>query len=124
MLVLITESWNQSLENVSFLVINMELNKLWCTKTSKVVISKDVVFDEYPMIQNLPRKDSSVTTQKKKNTQVELEIGSGSKPESSAQFSSEVNESVALSLPPPPRVQQYSIAKDKPRKVIRPPQKY
>lgn len=55
---------------------------------------------------------------------MELVIGSGSKPESSAQFSSEVNESVALSLPSPPRVQQYSIAKDKPRKVIRPPQKY
>lgn len=66
MLMLITESWNQSLENVSFLVINLELNKLWCTKTSKVVISKDVVFDEYPMIQNLPRKDPSVTIQKKK----------------------------------------------------------
>ena len=33
--------------------------KLWCPKTNKLVISRDVIFDETSMIQVLAPKDSS-----------------------------------------------------------------
>ena len=36
--------------------------KLWCPKTKKFVISKDVIFDESSMIQALAPKESSVET--------------------------------------------------------------
>ena len=36
--------------------------KLWCSKTKKLVISRDVIFDENSMIQVLAPKDSSVET--------------------------------------------------------------
>lgn len=49
------------------------------------------MFDEHTMAQNLCWKDSGITTKKEQSTQVELEIGSGSKLESSAQSSLEVN---------------------------------
>ena len=36
--------------------------KLWCSKTKKLVISRDVIFDETSMIQVLAPKDFSVET--------------------------------------------------------------
>lgn len=64
--------------------------KFKCLKTSKAVISGDLVFDEHTMAQNLRWKDFIITTKKEQSTQVELEIVLGSKPESSAQSSLEV----------------------------------
>ena len=36
--------------------------KLWCPETKKLVISRDVIFDETSMIQALAPKESSVET--------------------------------------------------------------
>lgn len=63
------------------------------------------MFDEHAMVQNLPRKDSGVTTQKEQSTQGELEIGLRSKPEFLAQSILEVKESTTL----PPQAAEPSI---------------
>ena len=49
--------------------------KLWCSKTKKLVISRDVVFDETSMIQVLASKDSNVETVQRVDKQVEFETG-------------------------------------------------
>ena len=41
---------------------NVKDYKLWCPKTKKLVISRDVIFYETSMIQVLAPKDSSVET--------------------------------------------------------------
>lgn len=64
--------------------------KVWYLETNKLVISRDVVFDENAIVQKLPLKYFNNTTQKKKRTQVKFGISSGSKPESLAHSSSEV----------------------------------
>ena len=46
--------------------------KLWCSEAKKLVISKDVIFDETSMIQVLAPKDSSVETMQRVDKQVEF----------------------------------------------------
>ena len=46
--------------------------KLWCPETKKLVISRDVIFDETSMIQVLAPKDSSVETVQRVNKQMEF----------------------------------------------------
>ena len=41
--------------------------KLWCPKTKKLVISRDVIFDETSMIQVFAPNDSSVETVQRAN---------------------------------------------------------
>ena len=53
---------------------------------------------------------------------MEFEIGSRSLPKSTSQSSSEMHNGVASSLPLVPP--HYSIAKDRPRKDIKPPKRY
>ena len=92
--------------------------KLWCLETSKIIVSRDVIFDETAMLHDLASKNSFDKIQQELSAQVEFEI-SGSIPEFTSQSSSEMHGDAA-SLPPlePPK---YSIAKDGSRRNIRPP---
>ncbi|KAG8499930.1 hypothetical protein CXB51_006489 [Gossypium anomalum] len=84
--------------------------KLLCPENRKVVISRDVVFDETAMLRNLSLKDSSNKANQK---QVEHQINT----ESTPQASTKIENRVASSL-------QYSIAKNRTRREIKPPKKY
>ncbi|KAG8498772.1 hypothetical protein CXB51_005218 [Gossypium anomalum] len=77
---------------------------------AKVVISRDVVFDETAMLPNLSLKDSS---NKENQKQVEHQINT----ESTPQVSTKIENRVASSP-------QYSIAKNRTKKEIKPPKKY
>ncbi|KAG8491868.1 hypothetical protein CXB51_015214 [Gossypium anomalum] len=84
--------------------------KLWCPKNRKVVISRDVVFDETVMIPNLSLKDSS---NKENQKQVEHQINTESTPQAITKIENRVTSSP-----------QYSIAKNRTRREIKPPKKY
>ncbi|KAG8480237.1 hypothetical protein CXB51_024800 [Gossypium anomalum] len=84
--------------------------KLWCPENRKVVISRDVVFDETAMLPNLSLKDSS---NKENQKQVEHQINT----ESTPQISTKIDNRVASSP-------QYSIAKNRTKREIKPPKKY
>ncbi|KAG8488904.1 hypothetical protein CXB51_016855 [Gossypium anomalum] len=84
--------------------------KLWCPENRKVVISRDVVFDETAMLPNLSLKDSS---NKEDQKQVEHQINIESTPQASTQIENRVASSP-----------QYSIAKNRTRREIKPPKKY
>ncbi|KAG8480001.1 hypothetical protein CXB51_025036 [Gossypium anomalum] len=84
--------------------------KLWCPENRKVVISRDVVFDETAMIPNLSLKDFS---NKKNQKQVEHQINTGSTPQAITKIENRVASSP-----------QYSIAKNRTRREIKPPKKY
>ncbi|KAG8499580.1 hypothetical protein CXB51_006211 [Gossypium anomalum] len=88
--------------------------KLWCPKNKKVVISRDIVFDETVMLPNLSLKDSS---NKENQKQVEHQINSESTTEPTLQASTKIHNRV-ISSP------QYSIAKNRTRREIKPPKKY
>ncbi|KAG8475340.1 hypothetical protein CXB51_032188 [Gossypium anomalum] len=84
--------------------------KLWCPENRKVVISRDIVFDETAMIPNLSLKDSS---KKENQKQVEYQINTESTPQAITKIENKV-----ASLP------QYSITKNRTRREIKPPKKY
>ncbi|KAG8480196.1 hypothetical protein CXB51_024912 [Gossypium anomalum] len=84
--------------------------KLWCPENRKVMISRDVVFDETAMLPNLSLKDSS---NKENQKQVEHQINT----ESTPQVSTKIENRVASSP-------QYSIAKNRTKREIKPPKKY
>ncbi|KAG8481222.1 hypothetical protein CXB51_025972 [Gossypium anomalum] len=76
----------------------------------KVVISRDVVFDETAMLPNLSLKESS---NKENQKQVEHQINTESTPQASTKIENRVASSP-----------QYSIAKNRTRREIKPPKKY
>ncbi|KAG8474336.1 hypothetical protein CXB51_034001 [Gossypium anomalum] len=84
--------------------------KLWCPENRKVVISRDVVFDETAMLPNLSLKDSS---NKENQKQVEHQINIESTPQAITKIKNRVASSP-----------QYSIAKNRTRREIKPPKKY
>ncbi|KAG8472328.1 hypothetical protein CXB51_035360 [Gossypium anomalum] len=84
--------------------------KLWCPENRKVVITRDVVFDETAMIPNLSLKDSS---NKENQKQMEHQINTESTPQAITKIENRVASSP-----------QYSIAKNRTRREIKPPKKY
>ncbi|KAG8478786.1 hypothetical protein CXB51_028618 [Gossypium anomalum] len=84
--------------------------KLRCPENRKVVISRDVVFDETTMLPNLSLKDSF---NKENQKQVEHQINTESTPQASIKIENRVTSS-----------QQYSIAKNRTRREIKPLKKY
>ncbi|KAG8476956.1 hypothetical protein CXB51_030500 [Gossypium anomalum] len=84
--------------------------KLWCPENRKVVISRYVVFDETAMLPNLSLKNSS---NKKNQKQVEYQINTASTPQASTKIANRVASSA-----------QYSIAKNRTRREIKPLKKY
>ena len=84
--------------------------KLWCPENRKVVISRDVVFDETAMLPNLSLKDSS---NKENQKQVKHQINTESTPQARTKIENRVASSP-----------QYSIAKNRTRREIKPPKKY
>ncbi|KAG8474474.1 hypothetical protein CXB51_031434 [Gossypium anomalum] len=84
--------------------------KLWYPENRKVVIRRDVVFDETAMLPNLSLKDSS---NKENQKQVEHQINT----ESTHQAITKIGNRVASSP-------QYFIAKNRTRREIKPPKKY
>ncbi|KAG8499288.1 hypothetical protein CXB51_005805 [Gossypium anomalum] len=84
--------------------------KLWCPENRKVVISRDVVFDETAMLPNLSLKDSS---NKENQKQVEHQINTESTPQASTKIKNRVASSP-----------QYSIAKNRTKREIKPSKKY
>ncbi|KAG8479138.1 hypothetical protein CXB51_029778 [Gossypium anomalum] len=84
--------------------------KLWCPENRKVVISRDIVFDETAMLPNLSFKDSS---NKENQKQVEHQISTESTPQASTKIENRVASSP-----------QYSITKNRTRREIKPLKKY
>ncbi|KAG8490651.1 hypothetical protein CXB51_013913 [Gossypium anomalum] len=84
--------------------------KLWYPENRKVVISRDIIFDETAMLPNLSLKDFS---NKENQKQVEHQINT----ESTPQAITKIDNRVASSP-------QYSIAKNRTRREIKPPKKY
>ncbi|KAG8472856.1 hypothetical protein CXB51_034830 [Gossypium anomalum] len=84
--------------------------KLWCPETRKVVISRDIIFDETAMLPNLSLKDFS---NKENQKQVEHQINTELTPQASTKIENRVTSSP-----------QYSIAKNRTRREIKPPKKY
>ncbi|KAG8480600.1 hypothetical protein CXB51_024784 [Gossypium anomalum] len=84
--------------------------KLWCPENRKVVICRDVVFDETAMLPNLSLKDSS---NKENQKQVEHQINTESTPQASTKIENRVASSP-----------QYSITKNRTRREIKPLKKY
>ena len=96
--------------------------KLQCLKTKKVIVNRDM-FYETAMLHDSFSRDSYDKKQHKSNTRVEFEIVLGSMPDSTSQSSSGMKSGVVALSPPPPSP-QYSIAKNRPRRYIKPPQRY
>ncbi|KAG8502550.1 hypothetical protein CXB51_000089 [Gossypium anomalum] len=88
--------------------------KLWCLENKKVMINRDVVFDETAMLTNLSIKDYS---NKENQNQVEHHINPESTIESTPQANKKIQNRVASSP-------QYSIAKYRTSREIKPPKKY
>ena len=95
--------------------------KLWCLKAKKVIVNRDVIFYETVMLHDSSSRDSCDNVQQKSSTQVEFEIGLGSIPESTSQSSLEMKSGTIVALSPPPTPPHYSIAKDRPKRDIKPP---
>ncbi|KAG8474438.1 hypothetical protein CXB51_034087 [Gossypium anomalum] len=111
---------NRKLEPISIKCVFLGYNasvkgyKLWCPENRKVVISRDVIFYETAMLPNLSLKDSS---NKENQKQVEHQLNTESTTESTPQASTKIDNRVASSP-------QYSIAKNRTRRQIKPPKKY
>ena len=58
--------------------------KLWCLETKKVIISRDVIFNETAMLCDLSSRNYCAKKQHKSSTHVEFDIGLGSIPESTS----------------------------------------
>ena len=86
--------------------------KSWCSEAKKLVISRDVNFDKTSMIQVLAPKDSSVETVQRVDKHVEFQT-------CLVPNSNEQSVPTTLVL-----VQQYSIARDREKRTIKPPHKY
>ncbi|KAG8482631.1 hypothetical protein CXB51_024131 [Gossypium anomalum] len=84
--------------------------KLWCPENRKVVISRDVIFDEIAMLPNLSLKDFS---NKENQKQMKHQINTESTPQASTKIENRVSSSP-----------QYSIAKNRTRREIKHPKKY
>ena len=95
---------------------------LWDPKVSKVVISKDVIFYEIAMLRGLSTKETNPRHHQSSDIQVEFEIDKSltSESSSSSQIMSSSKSSLEASVGP----SYYCIAKDKPRRIIKPPQRY
>lgn len=99
--------------------------KLWCPETKMVVISRNVVFHESIMLHDKPSTNIPIESQEKESMQVEHLISSGHAPK---------KEDVAINQDAP--VSEYldsstiqqspkcSIAKDKPKRSTKSPQRY
>nr|AAT44257.1 putative polyprotein [Oryza sativa Japonica Group] len=99
--------------------------KLWCPKTKKVVISRNVVFHESVMLHDKPSTNVPVESQEKASVQVEHLISSGHAPEKEDvainQDASVIEDSDSSAVQQSPK---RSIAKDKPKRNIKPPRRY
>ncbi|KAG8484081.1 hypothetical protein CXB51_022999 [Gossypium anomalum] len=84
--------------------------KLWCPENRKVVIIRDIVFDETTMIPNLSLKDSS---NKENQKQVKHQINTESTPQAITKIENRVASSP-----------QYSIDKNRTRRKIKSLKKY
>jgi len=100
--------------------------RLWCpdSKSPKFVISRDVTFDEFSMLSSKMESSSSSGAADSTQKKVELEIGNSSR----SQFDSSIQQ---MPVDSPESINednseepQYSIANDRPRRDIRPPQRY
>ena len=86
--------------------------KLWCPETKKLVIRKDVIFYETSKIHVLAPKESNVEIVQRVDKQVEFEA--------SLVPNSEEQSVPTVSVP----MQQYSMARDREMRTIKPPHKY
>ena len=80
--------------------------KLWCPESRKLIISKDIVFDETAMLWAssessvlLPNELSDMN-QQKSSTHIELQIGAKSTPVPTSQSNSVIQSDTISSSPP------------------------
>ena len=104
----------------------VKIYKLWNPETRKVVISRNVIFNEHAMLQD-NTTNCPIDGQHKSSIQVEQFIDAPRKEidtirdESIAEDSAIIEEAPIVSQSPPP--QQRSIAVDRPRRQIIPPKR-
>ena len=98
--------------------------RLWCSdpKSPKFIISRDVTFDELSMLSS--KEESTSCTNDSAQKQVELEIGSSDSFKSNSSTQRMPVGGPESTDADDPEEEQYSIAKDRPRRDIRPPQRY
>ena len=69
---------NGKLESIKYVFLGYKYGvkgyKLWCLETNKVIVSRDVIFDETAMLHDLPSKVSLDKVQQKSIAQMEFEI--------------------------------------------------
>ncbi|GJV93371.1 retrotransposon protein, putative, ty1-copia subclass [Tanacetum coccineum] len=92
--------------------------KLWCPETKKVVIGRNVIFNESSMLQKYSSTNTSVESQQKSSVQVEQSENTLEKENFVDQETSVEQESHTPTQQP-----QCSIATDRPRRVIHPPRR-
>ncbi|URE00942.1 Nodulation protein [Musa troglodytarum] len=98
--------------------------RLWCPdpKSPKFIISRDVIFDELSMLSS--KEESTNCTNDSTQKQVELEIGSSDSFQSNSSTQRMPVDGPESTDKDDPEEERYSIAKDRPRRDIRPPQRY
>ena len=98
--------------------------RLWCPdpKSPKFIISRDVTFDELSMLSS--KEESTSCTNDSAQKQVELDIGSSDSFQSNSSTQKTPVDGPESTNKDDPKEEQYSIAKDRPRRDIRPPQRY
>ena len=88
--------------------------KFWCPKTRKIIVSRDVIFYETTMFQDLPTNDFHDSSQQKSGIRVELQIrtkpASKSTPHSLSNEQDAVGSSQQSSSP---YASQYNITRDR-----------
>ncbi|GJU78181.1 retrotransposon protein, putative, ty1-copia subclass [Tanacetum coccineum] len=95
--------------------------KLWCPETKKVVISRNVIFNESSMLQKDSSTNTPVESQQKSSVQVEQSVDSENTPEKENFVDQDT--SVEQESHTPTQQPQRSVATDRPRRVIHPPRR-
>nr|GEX62887.1 retrotransposon protein, putative, Ty1-copia subclass [Tanacetum cinerariifolium] len=95
--------------------------KLWCPETKKIVISRNVIFNESSMLQKDSSTNTPVESQQKSSVQVEQFTDPEDTPEKENCVDQDT--SVEQESPTPTQQPQHSIAVDIPRRVIHPPKR-
>ena len=94
--------------------------KLWCPELSKIIVSCNVIFDETPILCNQSPRDKCNESVHQQDTDIKVEFPF--REESTLKATSdEGTEMIEVEEATTP---QYSITRDRPRRPIKPPQRF
>ena len=91
--------------------------KLWCPELSQIIISRNVIFDETPMLYNQSPRDKCDKSVQQQDTEIKVEFpfGEESTPKAASDEGTKMIEVEEATTP------QYSITRDRPRRFIKLP---